>query len=161
MTTISQAKADADLQEARAQIRQMFGSAALRTLDQLSAMTPAERERAFDAVCQTRGSVSAIGSWPNLTVIVDGERFNVRPGADRILIETGSDKAWARIMAADVGNLLAALRTTHFGDQSILHALQASGRTTLASLVMEAVIESKTARAMVGISSYAHSGGAG
>lgn len=147
--------------ELREQARAIYGDKFIQMVERLSEMTPEQRSRALGAIGH-HGGARAIGQWGNdLTVFIDGESFRVTPGADRILIRTSSDKAWAHAYAADTQQLLYALRATHFGDQTILHKLQESGRSTLATIVMESLIESKTARAMVGVGGYAGSGGAG
>jgi hypothetical protein len=120
--------------------------------------TEAER-KAFEA---SLPNVARLGDWPHFLVLVDGKRTddagNEKP--NRFIFEVQATADGARITPAhdfspiavayayDVEVLLKQARRG-LRDSALFHHLGAGMRPTLASLIIESIIQAQTANAML------------
>jgi hypothetical protein len=93
------------------------------------------------------GRAFRLSEWPRVSVLVDGVFFVATPTADSISIQPASDDApaWAFLYAQDVQGSLAELRKRET-DVVVMAKLQkgSAGRATLATEVLESIIEFRT-----------------
>jgi hypothetical protein len=103
--------------------------------------------QAIEAMSAGLPPIFKFGNYPSLAVFVDRTVFAVTPGADGVIIATRSEEIWAKAYALDVQNSLNEWRRRE-NDSVIFHKLGGGARPSLASLIIESIIESQTRRAM-------------
>jgi hypothetical protein len=139
----------ATMAERREQVRAIYGDAGLRIIDQLSEMTPAHRARTLDAISMIgRGSATRIGNWRDGFIVRIGEvSFSCSATPDGVKISPNPRTPLSVSYAHDTEVLLQGTRHG-FPDATVFHKLGNGTRSSLATAIMDALLEMKTQRAM-------------